>query len=546
MNGQQVVIMPEGASRLMGKSAHRMNIAAARAVAETVKTTLGPKGMDKMLVDTLGDIVVTNDGVTILEEMEVEHPAAKMIVEVAKAQEDEVGDGTTTAVVIAGALLKEAEGLLEQDIHPTVIANGYRLASVEAQNILTKMAISVKVEDKALLKQLAKTSMAGRGTEGGMDHLADLCVEAVSKVSDENGIDIDNIKIDKKAGGSLEDSLLVDGVIIDKERVHSGMKKVVKSPKIALLDAAIEVKETETDAEIRITSPDQLDAFLKQEEKMLRTMVDQIVKSGATVVLCQKGIDDMAQHFLAKKGIFAIRRVKKSDMEKLARATGARIVTNLSDLEKEDLGFAKVVEEKKLAGESMTFVRGCKDPKAVSLLIRGGTDHMVDEAERALNDALKVLLASIQTGEIVAGGGAPEVELSIQLMSYGAKIGGREQLAISAFAKALEVIPRSLSENAGLDPIDVIVALTSEHEKGNSKFGVNLDTGTPEDLSRVGVVEPLKVKQQAIKSASEAAMMILKIDDVIAASKLSKGGDVGDMGGMPGGMGGMGGMPGMM
>lgn len=543
LQGQQLLILPEGASRLMGKTAHRVNIAAARAVAETVKTTLGPKGMDKMLVDTLGDIVVTNDGVTILEEMEVEHPAAKMIVEVAKAQEDEVGDGTTTAVVIAGGLLKEAEELLDQDIHPTIIANGYRLASVEAQKILDKMAIHVKPEDKALLKQLAKTSMAGRGTEQGMDHLAELCVSAVGKVTDEDGVDIENIKIDKKAGGSLEDSVMIDGVIIDKERVHSGMAKKVKKARIALLDTALEVKETETDAEIRITSPDQLEAFLKQEEKMLRGMVDAVVKSGANVVLCQKGIDDVAQHFLAKKGIFAIRRVKKSDMEKLSRATGGRVVTNLDDLDKTDLGSADVVEETKIAGESMTFVKGCKDPKAVSILIRGGTEHMVDEAERAMHDALKVLSAAVATGKIVSGGGAPEVELSMQLNAFGAKVGGREQLAISAFAKALEIIPRALAENAGLDPIDVLVALRNEHEKGNVKYGVNLDNGSAEDLSKSGVIEPLMVKQQAIKSASEAAMMILKIDDVIAASKLSKGGDMGDMPPMGGGMGGM---PGMM
>ncbi len=543
MEGQQLLILPEGTSRLMGKSAHRVNIAAARSVAETVKTTLGPKGMDKMLVDTLGDIVVTNDGVTILEEMEVEHPAAKMIVEVAKAQEDEVGDGTTTAVVIAGGLLKEAEELLDQEIHPTVIANGYRLASVEAQKMLEKQAFDVKPEDDALLKQLAETSMAGRGTEGGREHLAEICVEAVQRVVEELEVDIENVKIDKKAGGSLEDSTIVDGVIIDKERVHSGMPRKVKKAKIALLDTALEVKATETEAEIRITSPEQMEAFLKQEENMLREMVKTIKKAGANVVLCQKGIDDVAQHFMAKDGILAIRRVKKSDMKKLARATGGRVVTNLDDLEKSDLGSADLVEETKVAGESLTFVKGCKDPKAVSILIRGGTEHIVDEAERAVHDALKVLSAAIKTGKVVAGGGATEVEVAMKLQAYGSKVGGREQLAISAFARALEIIPRALAENAGLDPIDALVALRNEHDKGEERAGINLNNGMAEDLSKAGVIEPLKVKQQAMKSASEAAMMILKIDDVIAASKLSKGGNADEMGGMPPGMGGM---PGMM
>ncbi len=523
---QPILILPEGTTRIIGRDAQRLNIMAAKAVAETVRTTLGPKGMDKMLVDSLGDVVVTNDGVTILETMEIEHPAAKMIVEVAKAQENEVGDGTTTAVVLAGELLKKAEELLDQDIHPAVIAHGYKLAAEKAMEIIDKMAIKVSLDDEEKLFQIARTSMNGRATEAGLDHLAKLAVEAIKRVVEkEDGkivIDVDNIKIEKRAGGSLEDSQLIDGIVLDKERVHPGMPRVVEDAKIALLNTPLEVKEPETDAQIRITSPDQLEAFLQKEEEMIKKMVEKLKEVGANVVFCQKGIDDLAQHFLAKEGIFAVRRVKKSDMKKLAKATGAKIVTDIRDLKPEDLGYAKKVEERKVAGEAMVFVEGCKDPKAVTILVRGGTEHIVDEAERALSDALKVLAAAIKDGAVVPGGGAAEIEVAVQLMKWAPSVGGREQLAVEAFAKALEVIPRSLAENAGLSAIDLLVKAKAEHEKGNKNAGIDVFSGEVVDMAKKGIIEPTKVKKQAIKSASEAAIMILKIDDVIAASKLEK------------------------
>lgn len=541
MQGQPVMIMPESANRIIGKDAQRINIMAARAVGEIVKSTLGPRGMDKMLVDTLGDIVVTNDGVTILQEMEIEHPAAKMMVEVAKTQEQEVGDGTTTAVVIAGELLRKAEELLDQNIHPQVIVGGYRQAAEKAQEILKSISKEVKSDDRKTLMQIARTSL-NRLAESGLEHLTSLCVDAVLKVSEKKDggwrVDIDDIKVEKKSGGSIEDSILIDGIVLDKEVVHSGMPKSMKDAKIALVDAALEVKETETDAEIRITSPDQLDSFLKQEDKMLRDMTDKVIKSGATVLLCQKGIDDMAQHYLAKAGILAVRRVKKSDMDKLAKATGARMVSTLNDLSKDDLGYAKEVIEEKLGGESMTFVKGCKNPKAVTILIRGGTEHIVAEGERALSDAIKVLGATLKNGFIVSGGGSPEVALSMKLHQFAQTVGGREQLAIDAFAKAMEVIPRSLAENSGANPIDILVEMKTVHEKGKPNFGFNAFTNKIEDLMLAGIVEPIAIKMQALKSASEAAMMILKIDDVVAASELRHGGGAG---GMPPGMGGMGG-----
>ena len=539
MQGQPILIMPESASRIMGKDAQRINIMAARAVGEIVKSTLGPRGMDKMLVDTLGDIVVTNDGVTILQEMEIEHPAAKMMVEVAKTQEAEVGDGTTTAVVIAGELLKQAEDLLDQNIHPQLIVSGYRQAAEKSQAFLKEISKEVQVTDKATLVQIAKTSL-NRLAESGLDHLSNLCADSVLKVAEKKDgkwhVEIDDIKVEKKAGESMEDSVLIDGIVLDKEVVHSGMPKTVKEAKIALVDAALEVKETETDAEIRITSPDQLESFLKQEEKMLKDMTDKVIKTGANVLLCQKGIDDMAQHYLAKEGILAVRRVKKSDMDKLAKATGARLVSNLNDLSKADLGYAKEVSEEKMAGEAMTFVKGCKNPKAVTLLIRGGTEHIVAEGERAISDAIKVLAATLKNGFILGGGGAPEIALAMRLRQYAQSVGGREQLAIEAFAKALEIIPRSLAENSGANPIDVLVELKTVHEKGKSSYGFNAFTGLIEDMIKVGIIEPIAIKTQALKSASEAAMMILKIDDVVAASELRHGG--GGAGGMPPGMGG--------
>ncbi len=419
LGGQQILILKEGSTRTRGRDAQGMNITAAKAVASAVRTTLGPKGMDKMLVDTIGDVVITNDGVTILKEMDIEHPAAKMMVEVAKTQDDEVGDGTTTAVVIAGELLKKAEDLLEQDVHPTIIAAGYRQAAEKAQALLKDLAFDVKATDKALLRNIASTAMTGKGAEASKDKLCDLVVRAVTMVTDDDGkVDIENIKVEKKTGGSIEDSEIVEGVLIDKERVHPSMPKKVVNAKILLLNAAVEFKKTEVDAEINITSPDQLQAFLDEEERMVKGIVDKIVKSGANVLFCQKGIDDIAQHYLAKAGLFATRRVKKSDMEKLARATGATLVSSIDAISKEELGKAGLVEERKVGGEEMTFVEQCKNPKAVSIIIKGGTEHVVDELERAIHDALRVVGVVVEDKKVVAGGGAIETELSLRLREY--------------------------------------------------------------------------------------------------------------------------------
>ncbi len=528
-----MVVLPEKIRRYLGRDAQRMNILAGRVIAEAVRTTLGPRGMDKMLVDGMGDVTITNDGVTILDEMDVEHPAAKMMVEIAKTQEDEVGDGTTTAVALSGELLKRAEDLLDQDIHATVIARGYRSAAQKAEEILGGMALNISKDDDKLLEQIIVTSMSGKGPEAHGPELSKICIRAVRQVLEEEGgklvADIDHIKVEKKTGGSSADSELIEGVIIDKERAHPGMAKRVANAKIALLNAALEVKGTETDAEIRITDPVQLKAFLGEEERMLREMVDTVKKAGANVLFCQKGIDDMAQHFLTKAGILAVRRVKESDMEKLARATGANIVTSLKDLTAKDIGKAGLVEERKIAGDEMLFVEKCDSPKAVSLLIRGGTDHVVDEVERAVHDGLSVVAAAIEDGKFVAGGGAPETEVAKQLRGYAVTVGGREQLAVESFADAVEVIPRTLAENAGMDPIDVLVQLREAHEKKDSKnMGLNVYVGKVVDSLKEGVVEPLRVKTQAIQSASEAAEMILRIDDVIAAGKLGGPGDEDD------------------
>ncbi|VVB50508.1 Thermosome subunit alpha [uncultured archaeon] len=543
----QIIVLPEGALRTTGRDAQRNNILAARVIAEAVRSTLGPRGMDKMLVSDIGDIVITNDGATIVEEMNVEHPAAKMVVEVAKTQDEEVGDGTTTAVVLVGELLTNAEKLLDQGIHPTIIARGYRLAATKAEEILQATAKTIDIKDVKTLKQIAETAMTGKGAESAKDALSDITVKAVRQIAEiENDkivIDLDNIKVEKKEGGDITDSELIQGVIIDKERVHSGMPKKVENAKIILLDVAIEVKETETDAEISITSPDQLQAFVAQEEKMLKDMVDKIVAAGGNVLICQKGIDDLAQHYLSKAGILAVRRVKKSDMEKLSKATGAAIVTNIKALSKTDVGYAKVVDEVKIGGDEMLFIRDCKNPKSVSLLIRGGTEHVVDEAERAVKDAIGGVAAALQIGKVVAGGGATEMEVARQLRKYAETVGGREQLAVDAFADSLEIIPRTLAESSGMDAIDTLVKLRAEHEKGGLDIGVKVMEGKTGDLWKIGVIEPLKIKTQAIKSASEAAEMILRIDDVIASSKpkmpAMPPGGMGDMGGM-GGMGGMG------
>ncbi len=544
LGGQPVYVISDKSTRTSGRDAQRTNILAARIIAEAVKTTLGPRGMDKMLVDSIGDVVVTNDGVTILKEMDIEHPAAKMVVEIAKTQEDEVGDGTTTAVVIAGELLKRAEDLLEQDVHPTIIASGYRLAAEKAKEILTNISKEISKDDEELLIKVATTSMTGKGAEKAKDYLSELIVKAVETIAEEeNGkvtIDVDNIKIEKKEGGGIENTELIQGVVIDKERVHPGMPTKVNNAKIALLNAPLEIEKTEFDAEIRITEPSQLQAFINEEERMIKTMVGQIKASSATVLFCQKGIDDLAQHYLAKDGILAVRRVKKSDVEKLSRATGATIVTNLEDISEKDLGYAGIVEETKIGNDEMVFVRECKEPKAVTILVRGGTEHIVDEVERALEDCLGVVPAAMKDGKIVAGGGAPEIETAKELRDYAKSVGGREQLAIEAFADALEVIPKALAENAGLDPIDTLVDLRSKHEgKDGEVYGLDVYSGKATDMFREGIVEPLRVKTQAIDSASEVAVMILRIDDVIAAKNL--GGGAGE-GGMPD-MGGMGGMP---
>ena len=526
LQGTPVLILKEGTQRTVGRDAQRMNIMAARVIAEAVRSTLGPKGMDKMLVDSLGDITITNDGVTILKEMDVEHPAAKMIIEVAKTQDNEVGDGTTTAVVLAGELLKKAEELLDQDIHPSIIANGYRMACSKAIEILENIAIPVSKDDDEILRKIAATAMTGKGAEVALEKLADIAVKAVKMIAEEeNGkikVKTDYIKIEKRQGGSVEDTELVDGIVLDKEVVHPGMPKRIENAKILLVDSALEVKETEIDAKIRITDPNALQKFIEQEEMMLKEMVDKIVNAGANVVFCQKGIDDLAQYYLAKAGVLAVRRVKKSDMEKLAKATGAKILTDLREVSSEDLGEAKLVEERKVGDEKMVFVTGCKNPKAVTILVRGGTEHVVEEVARGVEDAVRVVACALEDGKVVTGAGAPEIEVGLKLKEWAPTLGGREQLAVEAFASAMEIIPKTLAENAGLDPIDVLVELKAAHEKGNKYYGVDVETGKVVDMKERGVLEPLRVKKHAIESATEVAIMILRIDDVIAAKALEK------------------------
>ena len=537
--GQQILILPEGTQRLLGREAQRMNIMAGKALAESIRTTLGPKGMDKMLVDGLGDIVVTNDGVTILKEMDIEHPAAKMLVEVAKTQEDEVGDGTTTAVIIAGELLKKAEDLLEMEIHPTVISMGYRKAAIKAQEILDK--ISIKASDRKTLQSIAMTAMTGKGTEKARKPLAELIVKAVQMVEEDGIVEKDHININRIQGATVEESQIVNGVVIDKGRLDPSMPKIVEDARIALLKFPIEVKSLETDAKINLTDPSQMNAFIEQEEKMIREMVDKVIASGANVLFCQKGIDDLAQHYLTRAGILAVKRVRKSDIERLEKATGARVATNLDDLSTEDLGIAGQVYEKKIFDEVLLFIEDCIDPKAVSIILRGSTKHVAEEVERAVDDAIGVVAATLEDGQVVAGGGAPEIAIAKGLKEYADTISGREQLAIGAFAAALEVVPKTLAENAGLDSIDALVDLRSAHEK-SPYMGLNVFTGDVTDMKEAGVIEPKRVKKQAIQSAAEAAEMILRIDDVIASTRTSAP----DMGGMEG-MGGMpGGMPPMM
>jgi len=544
--GVPVLILREGASRSRGREAQRNNIMAARVVAEAVRSALGPKGMDKMLVDSFGDVTITSDGRTILDEMDIQHPAAKMMVEVAKTQDEEVGDGTTTAVIVAGELLGKAEELVDKKVHPTVIIDGYRKAADKALETLEKIAITVKPTDKEALKKVAMTSMASKLVAQNREQLAELTVDAIlyvaEKVGEEYRVDLDDIMVEKKPGESITDTKLIKGIVLDKEVVHPGMPKRVEKARIALLDTALEIKKTEFDAKINIETPEQMETFLKEEENMLRDLVDKIVKTGTNLLICQKGIDDMVQHFLARKGISAIRRAKKSDMEKLAKATGGKVVTSLEDITKKDIGYAELVEERKIGDDKMTFIEGCKNPRSVAILIRGGTERIVDEAERSIHDALCVVRDVVQEPKIVAGGGAPELEVARALREYADTLLGREALAVQQYAEALETVPTTLSDNAGLDPIDIISELRARHEKGEVWAGVDVHEGKVKDMEKLEVYESLAVKKQVIKSATEAATMILKIDDIIAAGKtkmppMPPGGP----GGMP--PGGYGGMP---
>ena len=519
-----VLVLREGSSRSRGKEAQHSNIMAAKVVAETVKSALGPKGMDKMLVDSFGDVTITSDGRTILDEMDIQHPAAKMMVEVAKTQDNEAGDGTTTAVIISGALLDKAEELINKNVHATIIIDGYKKASDRALKTLEKIAISVDLSLQGYLKKAAITAMASKLVAEHRGYLADLAVKAILQVAEKEAgkykADVDDIKVEKKPGESVRETKLINGIVLDKEVVHSGMPKRVENPKIALLDSALEIEKTEFDAKINIESPEQMDAFLKQEETMLREMVDKITATGVKVLLCQKGIDDMVQHFLSRKGILVVRRIKKSDMEKLSKATGGKIITNLDDINPADIGYASLVEERKIGNDKMTFVEGCKNPRAVTILIRGGTERIVDEAERSLHDALCVVRDIVEEPKVLAGGGAPELEVSRALKKYAGTLPGREQLAVECFAEALETIPLTLTENAGLDPIDILSELRARHEKGETWTGIEVHSGKVQDMTQAGVFEPLAVKKQIIKSATEAASMILKIDDVIAAGKM--------------------------
>ncbi len=539
-SGQPVLILKEGTTRSRGKEAQRNNIMAARVIGEVLKTTLGPRGMDKMLIDSLGDITITNDGAAILKEIDVEHPAAKMMVEIAKTQDDMVGDGTTSAVVLASELLRKAEELLDQNIHPTILVSGYRKASQKAIEVINNTAVPLDINDRKKLLTVALTSMSSKAVGSAKDHLAEISIDAVKQISEVRGdktiADIDNIQLIKKTGKSLLETQLIQGIVIDKEVVNPGMPKKKENAKIALLDSALEIEKTEITAEIRIKDPSQMKAFLDQETTMMQDMVTKVKASGADIIFCQKGVDDMVQHFLAKEGIMAARRVKESDMEKLARATGGRIVSDLDDLKKTDLGFAGHVEERKIGDDKMIFVEKCKDPHSVAILIRAGLERMVDEAERAMTDSLSVVSDVIENNKIVPGGGAIEIEMAKELRKYATKVGGREQLAVEAFADAVEVIPRTLAENAGLEPIDILVEIRQVHDKENGKYmGINIFTGKLQDSIANGVIEPIMVKEQAIKSAAETAALILRIDDVITA-KAPKGGP-GGPGGMPGGMG---------
>ncbi len=543
MGGQPIFILKEGTKRESGRDAMQNNIEAAKAIAQSVRSTLGPRGMDKMMVDSLGDIVITNDGVTILKEMDVEHPAAKMMVEVSKTQDSFVGDGTTTAVIVAGALLSEAENLIKQNVHPTVISEGYKMAADQAKKILDGMAAKVSKKDKDLLMKMAGTALSSKSASSSKEKLSDISYEVINTVAESVDnkyiVDFDNIQVVKKKGGEIEDTEMISGIIVDKEKVHPGMPDYVKGAKIALLNAALEIKKPEFDTNIRIDDPSMIQKFLSQEEDLLKEMVEKVKGTGANVLITQKGIDDLAQHYLAKAGIYAVRRVKKSDIEKLAKATGASIISSVDELSKEDLGKAEFVEQKKLDDDFLTFVTGCVNPKAVSILVRGGTEHVVDEIDRSLTDSLHVVAAAVEDGKYVTGGGSAACEMAGKLREYASKVGGRQQLAIERFANALEEVPRALAENAGLDPIDVLIKIRSKHAEGKKFHGINVYSGEVEDMNKAGVIEPIRVGKQIIESATEAGVMILRIDDVIATRSSSKGPAPGGAGGM-GGMGGMG------
>ena len=540
--GVPVLILKEGSTQTKGREAQKNNITAAKLIADIVRSSLGPRGMDKMLVDTLGDVTITNDGATILKEIDVQHPAAKMMVEISKATDNEVGDGTTSVVILAGALIEKAEDLITKDVHPTIIVDGYRKSAQKAIEILNKIAQKVNGNENNELLKIAKTSMQTKLVSKEADELSQIVVKAVLQVSDKLDtkykVDIDDVKVEKKAGGSLKNTTLIQGIVLDKEVVHGGMPKRIENAKIALLNSALEIEKTEFDAKINISSPDQMKMFLEEENKMLKDMVDKIKNSGANVVICQKGIDDIAQHYLAKYNILTVRRVKESDMTKLARATAARIVNNIDDLTTENLGSADLVEERKVETDKWVFVEGCKHPKSVTILIRGGSQRVVDEAERSIHDALMVTKDVLEKPYIVAGGGSPEAYVAGRLREWTSTLSGREQLAAEKFADALEVIPITLAENAGMDPIDATTDLRAKQSKGSKWMGVDIKSAKITDISKLDIFEPLSVKEQIIKSATEVASMILRIDDVIASSKSAGGGmPPGGMGGMPPGMG---------
>ncbi|MBW3020818.1 TCP-1/cpn60 chaperonin family protein [Candidatus Woesearchaeota archaeon] len=500
------------------RTAQKNNIMAAKIVAETVRTTLGPKGMDKMLVDSLGNVVVTNDGVTILEEMHIEHPAAKMIAEVARTQENEIGDGTTTAVVLSGELLKQAETLLEKSIHPTILIKGFREAAKKCQELLNILSSTITIENKDLIKKIALTAMTGKGAESSKEKLSDLIITALDSVCEKGQLDRHSIRIEKKTGSSVEDSELIDGIVIDKEKVHPNMPQIIENAKILLVDSSLEIKDLEIDTKISITSPEQMQQFITMEENMIKDIAKKVINSGCNVVFCKKGIDDLVQTILSDNGIYAVRRVKPSDMEALSKATGAKIISKLNEIKTSDLGLAGIVEEVKINDEEMTYVRQCNNPKSVTLLLRGASEHVIDEIKRALEDAIGDISSALKCGKVVSGAGSIEMELSKELRKYSETLPGREQLAVKIFAEALEIIPVTLAENAGLDPLDVLVELKSAHEKGNIWAGINVFDGRIMNAFEEGIIEPMKIKSQAISSATEVSVMILRIDDVIASS----------------------------